>query len=692
MPPAMARALEAGLPHPLGATARDGGVNFAVFSAHARRIELCLFDAEGREELARHPLPARSDWIWHGFLPDAGPGLVYGLRAHGPYEPEAGHRFNAHKLLLDPYARETVGRFRWGDEHHGTTLDHPEGDRALDTRDNAQAMLKARVAAPLPPAAPGPRRALADSVLYELHVKGFTRRLEALPPALRGTYAGLAHPAAIAHLLRLGVTTLSLLPVHLRLNEPRLEGLGLSNYWGYNSLAFFCPDPRFSTTPDDPTATRHEFRAMVEALHAAGLEVLIDVVYNHTAEGDERGATLSLRGLDNASYYRLLPDDRSRYENASGCGNTVDVSKPRVAQLVLDSLRYWAAEMGVDGFRFDLAPILGRGRAGFDPQAGFFATLLQDPVLARRKLIAEPWGPGPGGYQLGRFPSPWAEWNDRFRDGLRLFWLSRGIGRGEFARRLAASSDLLHHGARAPSASVNFVAAHDGFTLADLVSYGHRHNLANGENNRDGHHANFSSNCGIEGPTTDAAVREQRARLRRALLATTLLAQGTPMLMAGDELGRTQGGNNNAYCQDNETSWLDWSAADAALRDYTAALVALRRELAVLRRDRWLTDAVRADGRRDVEWLRPQGGTMTVEDWHDDGRHAFAQLLTPSEGDVRAVLLVFNAEPQPVRFVLPEGRWERLLDSADGDARASALDGPELEAGAQSVLMLRRLL
>jgi isoamylase len=688
-----ARPLEAGLPYPLGATPRDGGVNFAVFSAHAQRIELCLFDAEGREQLERLVLPARSDTVWHGFLPGAGPGLVYGLRAHGPYEPQAGHRFNPHKLLLDPYARETVGRFHWCDEHHGDAPPQAaDGDRAPDPRDNAGAMLKARVAAPLPPpAAPPPRRTLADSVIYELHVKGFTQRLEAVPPPLRGTYAGLAHPAAIAHFRRLGVTALSLLPVHLRLSEPRLESLGLSNYWGYNTIGFFCPDPRFSSTPGDPAATRREFRAMVETLHEAGLEVLLDVVYNHTAEGDERGATLSFRGLDHAGYYRLLAEDRSRCENASGCGNTLDVSHPRVLQLVMDSLRYWAGEMGVDGFRFDLAPVLGRGRIGFDPHAPFFAALLQDPVLAGAKLIAEPWGPGPGGYQLGRFPGPWAEWNDRFRDGLRLFWLTRGIGRGEFARRIAASSDLFHHGPRAPSASVHFVASHDGFTLADLVAYGHRHNHANGELNRDGHHANFSINCGVEGPSDDPAVRARRGRLCRALLASVLLAQGTPMLMAGDESGRTQRGNNNAYCQDNEIGWLDWAAADEALTDYTAALLARRRELDVLRRDRWLTDAVRADGRRDVEWLRPQGGPMTVDDWHDGSRHAFAQLLTPSEGDLRAVLLAFNAEPQPVPFALPEGRWERLVDSGSGDTRAVPVEGTGLEVGPQSLVLLRQL-
>jgi len=666
-------------------------VNFAVFSAHANRIEVCVYDATGKQELARHALSTRNDHVWHGFLPEAGAGLVYGLRADGSFAPEQDHRFNPHKLLLDPYAREIVGRLQVRDEHHAFTLGHPDEDRAMDTRDNGASMLKARVCEPLPPLRePKPCRPLIDSVIYELHVKGFTKLLDGVPPPLRGTYAGLGHPAAIAHMQRLGITALSLLPVHYCIDEGRLSGLGLSNYWGYNTLGFFALNPRWSATPEDPTATRAEFRALVEALHTAGIEVLLDVVYNHTCEGDHRGPSLSFRGLDRASYYRLVRHNREFCENFTGCGNTVNVAHPRVTQLVLDSLRYWVGEMGVDGFRFDLAPALGRMHPDFDPHAAFFIALQQDPILAGAKLIAEPWDVGPHGYQLGHFPERWAEWNDRFRDGARLFWLSRGVGRGEFARRIAASSDKFHHGARLPSASVNFVAAHDGFTLADTVSYNHRHNHANGENNRDGHHANFSTNCGVEGPTHDPKVLAQRQRFQRALLATTLIAQGTPMLLAGDEIGRTQRGNNNAYCQDNEISWLDWAHADEQLLSFTAALIALRKALPALREDRWLSDVIRADGRRDVEWLSPHGGMMSVDDWHDDTRHCFAQLLAPADG-AAPVLIIFNAEPAPVPFTLPEGRWQRLIDSANADTAAVPLTGSTIEAGAHCVLLLTRL-
>lgn len=654
--------LAPGRPYPLGAHCRDAGINFCVFSAHAEALTLCVFGEAGATEVARHRFIEQRDGLWHGFLPDAGPGLVYGLRANGRYQPEAGHRFNPHKLLLDPTAREIVGHFGWRDEHFGWPVGHPDEHRAFDTRDNARWSLKARVAAPLSALPnPAPHRPLADSVLYEVHVKGFSRLNEAVPAALRGTYAGLAHPASVAHLQRLGVTAVCLLPVHYALPEQRLVELGLTNYWGYNTIGFFAPDPRLSATPLDPAATRREFRAMVDTLHAAGIEVILDVVYNHTAEGDERGPTLSFRGLDNAAWYRLPVEDRSRYENLTGCGNTLNIAHPRVAQFVLDSLRYWVGEFGVDGFRFDLAPVLGRGAHGFEPHAAFFALLEQDPTLARCKLIAEPWDVGPGGYQLGRFPGRFAEWNDRFRDGARLFWLSRGVGRGEFARRLLASSDKFHHGTRRPSASINFVAAHDGFTLRDVVSYAHKHNHANGESNRDGHHANFSTNCGVEGETQDTAVLAQRQRLARALLATAVLAQGTPMLLAGDEFGHSQRGNNNAYCQDNAISWLDWSRADHALIDFTAHLVALRRRLPALRQDRWLSDTPRADGGHNVRWLAPHGQPMRVDDWHDGARHVLGLLLAPP-GET-AVLLLVNAESAPVEFTLPPGPWHIALDS-----------------------------
>jgi len=681
-------ALSTGLPYPLGATPRAGGVNFAVASSHAKFIELCLFDDAGRTEIARHRLPASTDGVWHGFLAGAGPGLVYGLRAHGPYTPHSGHRFNPHKLLLDPYAREITGRFHWRDEHFGFRRDHADGAASFDSRDNAALALKARVAAPMTPMAVRPDLRPGDEVvLYEAHVRGLTRRHPALPESLRGTYAGLAHPSVIAHLRRIGITTLSLLPVHYAISEERLRQLGLVNYWGYNTLGFFCPDPRLSTTPDDTGAARREFRAMVEALHAAGLEVVLDVVFNHTAEGNENGPTLSMRGLDNATWYRLLPDDRSRYENITGCGNTVNVAQPRVTQFVLDCLRYWVEDMGVDGFRFDLAPVLGRTAEGFNPRAAFFTALAQDPVLARARLIAEPWDIGHGGYQLGHFPDRWLEWNDRFRDGVRQYWLTRSVDRAEFARRLLASSDRFHHGARSPLSSVNHVTAHDGFTLRDLVSYRSKHNEANGEANSDGHDANYSVNCGVEGPSDDARINDERGRLSRALLATVLLAQGTPMLAAGDELGHTQQGNNNAYCQDNALAWIDWTRAEPRLAAYVARLTALRRELPALRQTRWLSDHPRADGRREVEWRDSAGQEMTVARWHDSERRGLVVTLAPEGAE--PVLLLVNAEPLPQTFMLPPGRWRCVLDSNEPTLSERTIEGTTIDVPLQSVLVLR---
>jgi glycogen operon protein len=661
-------ALAAGLPYPVGATLRDGGVNFAVVSERASHIDLCLFNDRGGER--REALPERTGNVWHGFLPGAAAGLVYGFRATGPREPHRGQFFNPHKLLLDPYAREIVGRFEWSDLHHGYQVGHPDGHLSFDTRDNAVVALKARVAAPLPPITVAPPAiSAADTVLYELHVKGFSKLNPEVPGPLRGTYAGLAHPASISHLTALGVTTLSILPVHYSISERRLREHGLVNYWGYNTIGFFCPDPRLSSTPLDPTATRAEFRAMVDALHEAGFEVVLDVVFNHTAEGDETGPTISFRGLDNALYYRLTGDDRGRHENSTGCGNTVQIQHPRVTQFVLDALRYWVTEYGVDGFRFDLGSVLGRTAHAFDPHAAFFVALMQDPVLARVKLIAEPWDLGHEGYQLGRFPGRFMEWNDRYRDSLRRFWLQRGISRGEFARRIAGSSDRFHHSHRQPCSSVNFITAHDGFTLTDVVSYSHRHNQANGEGNRDGHLANFSSHFGVEGPTTDATINVQRLRAKRALLTTLLGSQGTPMLLAGDEIGRTQRGNNNAYCQDNEISWLDWSHADRDLLAFVRRLIELRRRHPHLHLNRWLSERRQTDGHREIEWLRPDGQPMTVEDWHDESRHCMAV----TGGDEAARLLaLFNAEPAAVAFTLPTGPWRLEVDSAD-PARVSTL-------------------
>jgi glycogen operon protein len=665
----------------MGAQVRDGGVNFAVFSQHAERIELCLFDAAGRHELQRLGLHGPHDGVFHGFVPGAGPALVYGLRAHGPYAPEQGHRFNPHKLLLDPCAREIVGRFEWRDEHHGYVIGHPDGHRSFDKRDNATTALKARVAAPLPAArAAAPRHAASDLVLYEVHVKGFSRLHPAIPADLRGTYAALAHPAAIAHFKSLGVTTLSLLPVQYHLDESALAARGCRNYWGYNTLGFFCPDPALAVQPDDPSAVAAEFRQMVDTLHANGLEVVLDVVYNHTPEGNELGPTLGLRGLDNRSWYRLLGDDPSRCENLTGCGNTLNTAHPRVTQFVLDSLRYWVQEMGVDGFRFDLAPVLGRTAHGFDPQAAFFTALRQDPVLARAHLIAEPWDAGPDGYQLGRFPGRFLEWNDKFRDGVRGYWLQRAVTRGEFARRFSGSGDLFHCGRRRPSASVNFVAVHDGYTLADVVRYSRKHNHANGEDNRDGRDGELSDNFGTEGPSVDAAIVERRLKVQRAMLATLLLAQGTPMLCAGDEIGNSQQGNNNAYCQDNAIGWLDWPGADTGLTAFVATALALRREQPLLRHDDW------SAGPRQVRWATPAGDEMQAQDWNDACAAAFGCLLASRDGNA-ALMLAFNPQQHAAHFVLPPGDWTLALDSSGELPRAGNHSGA-LEVPAHALVVL----
>ncbi|MFO1340983.1 MAG: glycogen debranching protein GlgX [Burkholderiaceae bacterium] len=689
--------LQEGRHEPMGAQARDGGVNFAVFSEHAQRIELCVFDGSGARELKRYALVGPHDGVFHGFLPGVGPGLVYGLRAHGPYRPEDGHRFNPHKLLLDPCAREIVGRFAWAPEHHGYELGHPEGPRSFDTRDNAARALKARVAQPLgeaPARRNAPRHAPADVVLYEVHVKGFSKQHPGIPEALRGSYAALAHPAAIAHFKALGVTTLSLLPVQYAIDEPHLADKGLHNYWGYNTLGFFCPDPRLAAQGDDPAAVTREFRDMVAALHAHGIEVVLDVVYNHTPEGNEFGPTLSFRGLDNRSWYRLVGDDRSRCENLTGCGNTVNAAHPRVAQFVLDSLRYWVTQMGVDGFRFDLGPVLGRTPHGFDPQAAFFTAMRQDPVLAAVHLIAEPWDAGHDGYQVGRFPGRFLEWNDKFRDAVRGYWLGRDAGahvsRGEFARRFTASSDLFHHGQRRPTASVNFVAVHDGYTLNDVVSFSHKHNHANGEGNRDGRDGELSASFGHEGPTDDAAIRATRERVRRAMLATLMLAQGTPMVNAGDELGNSQGGNNNAYCQDNPIGWLDWAGSDAGLTRFVGELAALRRAEPLLRHGRWFCQPPGEPGDAFLTWFTPVGSEMHVHDWHEAGCLAFACRIRAHDPRPPPLLLLFNPDPAPQPFTLPPGPWALRLDSSGSLPPGHALAASaHLTAPARSLLVLR---
>jgi glycogen debranching enzyme len=658
-----ALAMGIGEPYPMGARFDGQGVNFAVFSAHASAVELCLFDSTGGREVARHVLPGRSGDTWHGYLPYGSfgrPGLLYGFRVHGAWSPLDGHRFNPHKLLLDPWAREIVGDFDWDDAHFAAQRSQP---LQLDTQDNGATALKARViddhfdwGDDRPLHTPQHR-----TVLYELHVRGFTMLHPGVPAAQRGCYAGLASDAAVAHLRRLGVTAVSLLPVHRFIDEQRLVAMGLRNHWGYNTLGFFCPEPRYAVNPEG-RATRDEFRNMVRRLHKAGIEVILDVVYNHTAETDQFGPSLSWRGLDNASWYRLPREQRDTYVNDTGCGNTLNIAHPRVLQMVMDSLRYWALDMHVDGFRFDLATVLGRDEQGFDPAAAFFACVAQDPRLAGIKLIAEPWDIGPGGYQLGRFPADWLEWNDRFRDGMRGWWLQGQGTRGEFVRRLCASSDVFAPRHRAPSASINYVVSHDGFTLLDLLSYNQRHNEANGENNRDGHGHNLSWNCGVEGPTDDAQVMALRHRLQRALLATVMLAQGTPMLAAGDELGHSQGGNNNPYCQDNATTWIDWSNADAALIDYTAQLIEIRQRHLPLGQA-WLSGQPGTNGKADVHWMHPLGREMMSADWHDTHSRSLGALLHGSGSD-SVLLLLVNPASHDADFVLPEGRWRLLLDSA----------------------------
>jgi glycogen operon protein len=656
--------LERGRPWPLGAHADGRGVNFAVFSAHAQRVDLCLFDAEGKNELSRTPLPGHTQDVWHGFLPRAAGGLVYGLRAHGPWRPDRGHRFNPHKLLLDPYAREIVGRFDWGAEHFGADPHHPHH---MDPRDNAPQALKARVVADHfdwgddhPPHTP-----LAQTVLYELHVKGFTKLHPGVPPAQRGTYAGLASDAALAHLKQLNVTAVNLLPVHQHIDEQRLAKLDLSNHWGYNTIGFFCPSPRLAAGTDG-RAVRDEFRAMVKRLHQAGIEVILDVVYNHTAEAGEDGPTISFRGLDNASYYRLPPHHKEHYENHSGCGNTVDIREPRVLQLVMDSLRYWVQEMHVDGFRFDLAPVLGRGDHGFDRNGPFFGAVAQDPVLSRVKMIAEPWDIGPGGYQVGGFPAGWLEWNDHFRDAMRSFWVQGSSTRGDFALRLCGSSDIFQPRGRVPGESVNYVVSHDGFTLRDMLSYDHKHNLANGENNRDGHNHNRNWNCGVEGPTDDPAVNELRGRLARALLVTTLLSQGTPMLAAGDEMGHTQRGNNNPYCQDNEITWIDWQAADTELLAFTRHVLNLRQRALPLG-ERWYDGLSDVRGRYDLAWIDADGRALEGEAWRDPNSRVLGCLIGKPAKATDPLLLLVNAEAMGHVFTLPIGRWQAVLDTAQPD-------------------------
>lgn len=669
--------LEAGRPEPLGATCDGDGVNFALFSAAAEQVALCLFDADGRAEIARHPLPGRTGDVWHGFLPGAGPGLVYGYRVDGPYRPRDGHRFNPHKLLLDPYARRLTGALVW----HSANFAYWFGsgnDMTFDRRDNAAYVPKGVVAPPetAGQAAAGPSTAWADTVVYELHVRGMTLRHPGVPERWRGRLSGLATPAVIDHLTGLGVTAVELMPIFAFADETHLARRGLVNYWGYNPYNFFAVEPRYLT----PGAER-ELRGVVDRLHEAGIEVILDVVFNHTGEGDRLGPTLSFRGIDNASYYRLAPDDPRDYVNVTGCGNTLDTNHPMVQRLVLDALRHWAGTADIDGFRFDLGLTLGRdGDGHFDPDHPLLAAIAADPVLCGVKLIAEPWDLGPGGHRLGAFAHGWAEWNDRFRDDTRAFWRGDAGAVGGLATRLAGSSDLFQPVGRPPQAGINFITAHDGFTLADLVSYADKHNHANGEDNRDGHAHNLSANWGVEGPTDDAHVRTIRARLTRSLLATLFLSQGVPMLLAGDEIGRTQQGNNNAYCQDTPMSWLDWDLGDEQHRllAFVQRLIALRRSHPAFRRTAFFTGAPQAAGAdKDITWLRPDGTEMAETDWTHHDRKTLGCRLGAADGG-GPLLLLLNAGRAEVFFVLtaPAGvrHWSVLLDTGrdrpDGDGFA----------------------
>ncbi|MBN2690449.1 MAG: glycogen debranching protein GlgX [Burkholderiaceae bacterium] len=674
----------------LGAQLQADGVHFALTAPHAQAVELCLFAADGQTEIARLPMPTLRDGIWQGVLPSAAGGvngLIYGWRVHGPWAPHEGHRFNPAKLLLDPCAREVVGRYDGSDIHLGHDPAHP--DRP-DPRDNAATALKARVVADLPPLAqPRPAIDPAQRVIYELHVKGYTAQHPDVPPALRGSYAGLAHPASIAHLKALGITTVSLLPIAFRADEARLQHMGLSNYWGYTPIAWSAPETRlWSGTPG--STPRSEFRALVDALHAAGLEVILDVVYNHTAELDPlSGPTLSLRGIDNALYYHLDPQDPSRTLDWTGCGNSLNLNAPLVLRVVMDSLRRWVTEFGVDGFRFDLASTLARGTTrvnnDFQSDGAFLSAISQDPVLCNCLLVAEPWDLGPGGYRVGGFPPGWLEWNDRFRDTQRGFWLQHQNAPSEFATRLAGSSDVFHPALRGPHSSVNFITAHDGFTLRDLVSYAHRHNHANGEDNRDGHGHNLSTNNGVEGPTDHADVLAARARQSRALLAVLLLALGTPMLLAGDELGHSQRGNNNAYCQDNALSWIDWAQADVALRDFVRGVLALRRKLPLLQSHAWWAPAP-TPSQPGAVWYRADGQPMERADWERDDHGALMVRLSTAS---QQVLILINAEGQEVPFTLGPGSWILRLSSDNGFvnlAQGSQNGDKTLQLGAQQTL------
>ena len=695
-----------GTAYPPGATWDGEGVNFALFSQHAERVELCIFDDNGRRELQRITLRERTDHVWHCYLPEARPGMAYGYRVHGPYRPEEGHRFNPHKLLLDPYAKDTVGNLRWGDALYGYTIGSKRQDLSFDRRDSAALMPKGRVLETAFTWGDDRRPDIPrqDMVIYELHVRGFTMQHPEVPDHLRGSYAALATAPVIAYLKKLGVTTVELLPVHSFLDDSHLVEKGQRNYWGYNTLGFFAPEMRYSAS-----RKVKEFKTMVKTLHSAGIEVILDVVYNHSCEGNQLGPTLSLRGVDNAAYYIVNSANRRYYDDFTGCGNTVNLEHPRALQLVMDSLRYWVEEMHVDGFRFDLASALARESGKVENLGGFFDAIRQDPALNRVKLIAEPWDLGHGGYQVGNFPLGWAEWNDRYRDGMRSFWKGDSGKLGEVAGRLTGSQDLYGWSGKGPHASINFITAHDGFTLDDLVSYNYKHNTANGEDNRDGSSNNLSWNCGVEGPTDDPEIISLRARQKRNLLATLLLSQGVPMLLAGDESGHTQDGNNNVYCQDNALGWIDWKldADREALLDFVQRLVHLRRQHPCFGRRSFFRGAP-LDGStaRDLVWHRPDGLEMSAADWGDGNARCVGMFMSglgiadvSTRGEALRdddFFLLFNAHHEDIDFKLPadgglpwrveiDTRYDTAPDA--GDTLWLAADYP---LHCRSLVLLRR--
>ena len=693
-----------GVPYPLGATWDGEGVNFALFSENATAVDLCLFAAAGdARETHRVALRERDGFVWHAYLPDLRPGQLYGYRVHGPWSPEEGHRFNPAKLLIDPYARALSGAIRWSDALFGHDAGDPRGDLVVNRADSAGAVPKCIVAEPAfswgddrPPRTPWSR-----TVVYECHVEGMTRLHPDVPEALRGSYLGLSMDPILEHLVALGVTAVELMPVHHAVTERALADRGLTNYWGYNSIAFFAPDVRYAS--GRPGSQVGEFKTMVKRLHGAGIEVILDVVYNHTAEGNHLGPTLSLRGIDNVAYYRLVPEDRRHYVDFTGCGNSLNMLHPRTIQLIMDSLRYWVLEMHVDGFRFDLAPALARELYEVNQLGTFFDIIAQDPVLSQAKLIAEPWDLGPGGYQVGNFPIGWTEWNGKYRDTVRRFWRGDAGQLGELGYRLTGSSDLYGPTARNPYASINFVTCHDGFTLRDLVSDDQKHNEANGEDNHDGSDANWSHNWGVEGETQRADVLALRDRTARNFLATLAFSQGVPMLSHGDELGRTQRGNNNAYCQDNDISWVHW-VLDARAREllaFTREVFAIRRQHPVLRRRSFFRGApVSGDGVKDVTWLRPDGVEMTAEDWSRSDGHVLGLLIHGESSDEiddrgRAVagetlLLVLNASPAHCAFALPKlGAWQEVVHTAHPGRHAHKTSACELPRWSLALLRLR---